>query len=83
VSYDLHTPEGRYAASQALGPEGYSAAMEEHLRANTVATVNGYDIRKTESRWGTVYMIDGTSIGYQSLDKAKAHAARLPANISA
>lgn len=75
---NLNTPEGRYAASQAIGPEGYNAAMAAHAKANTVATVNGYSLRwVTSERFGPLCMVQEAKVGFRTLDEAKAHAAGL------
>jgi hypothetical protein len=78
MSYDLDTPAGRYHAVEALGPEAYNAAVRAHMDANTVATVNGYAIRRVSSRWGNIYMVDGTGKGWASAARAKSEAAALP-----
>jgi len=74
---NLDTPEGRYAASQALGPAGYNAAMKAHHAAQTVATVNGYAIRPVSTQFGRLFQV-GTKTAFRTLAEAKAHAAKEP-----
>lgn len=78
---NLDTPEGRYAASQALGPEGYNKAMAEHAKANTVATVNGYSLRWVMSgRFGALCSVveSPDKVAFRTLDEATAYANGLP-----
>lgn len=75
----LDTPEGRYAASQVLGPDGYNKAMADHIKASTVATVNGYSLRWVASRFGRLCsIVEAGGIAFRTLDEAKAHANGLP-----
>ena len=75
---NLDTPEGRYAASQALGHAGYNAAMAAHAKANTVAVVNGYSLRwVTSERFGPLCMVQEAKVGFRTLEQAKVHAAGL------
>ena len=76
---NLDTPEGRYAASQALGHEGYNAAMAAHHKANSVATVNGYNLRWVNTRFGNLCNVDGTNVAFRTVEEATAHAKTLPA----
>ena len=78
MSYDLNTPEGRYAAVEALGPIEYNRLMAEHRRAQVRCLVNGYEIREISSpRFGTLFMIDGTNTAYQTMAIAMEEAAKL------
>lgn len=75
---DLDTPEGRLAAAESLGPDGYNAAMKAHHDASTVATVNGYAIRPVSSRFGQLFAVSGTTAAFSTLEAATAHAKGLP-----
>lgn len=77
---NLDTPEGRYAASQTLGPEGYNKAMAEHIKAGTVATVNGYSLRWVSSRFGRLCMVQESpdKVAFRTMKEAVAHANTLP-----
>lgn len=74
---DLNTPEGRYAATQALGHDGYSAAMKAHIEASTIETVNGYAIRPVRTQFGRLFQV-GTKVAFRTLAEARAHAAKEP-----
>lgn len=77
--YDLNSPEGRLAAAKALGPDGYNEAMRQHLERNTVATVNGYPIRKVASRFGQLHQIVGTNRAFYTFAEAEKFANAQPA----
>lgn len=74
---NLDTPEGRLAAAESLGPDGYNAAMKAHHAASTVATVNGYAIRPVSSPYGRLYMVADTDKAFPSLEQAEAFASKL------
>ena len=76
---DLYTPEGRFAATQALGHDGYNAAMKAHIDAGVVATVNGYRLRWVSSLFGRQCQeLDADGVAFQTLEQATAHANSLP-----
>ena len=75
---NLDTPEGRLAAAESLGPDGYNAAMEAHHKASEIATVNGYGIRPVSSRFGRLFMVVGTDAAFSTQAAAEAHAKSLP-----
>lgn len=75
---NLDTPEGRFAAAESLGPDGYNKAMEAHHKASEIATVNGYGIRPVASRFGRLFMVVGTDAAFSTLEAATAHAKGLP-----
>jgi hypothetical protein len=63
---DLTMPDGRPAAAQALDP-------------GVVATINGRHIRKVWSgRWGLLYSVQGTNLGFAQLEQAVACATDQP-----
>jgi hypothetical protein len=71
---NLNTPEGRLAAIQRLGIDGYNRAMAAKLERDVVATVNGRKIRRVVSSWGALYAVEGTREAWASLERAKAAA---------
>jgi len=75
---DLDTPEGRLAAAEALGPDGYNRALQNHFGKNTVKIVNGYALRWVSSRWGRICMVEGDGGGFSTLEAAEARANSLP-----
>ncbi|MEX3859669.1 hypothetical protein AB3X94_37395 [Paraburkholderia sp. BR10923] len=74
MSWNLDTPEGRFAAAEALGPEGYNRAMLEKFERDTVQVVNGHPIRRVASRFGQLFMVDGTGLAFYTLAEAITHA---------
>lgn len=79
TTYDLDTPQGRYAASQALGTAGYNAAMKAHHRAGFVVIVNGYGLRWVSTRFGRLCQVYGEGTAFHTRDEAEAYARTLPA----
>jgi hypothetical protein len=45
--------------------------MARHIRESIVDTVNGHDIRTVGSRWGTVFLVGATGVGYSTLERAR------------
>lgn len=74
---DLESPEGRFAASQALGHDGYNDAMKAHIGASCVEVVNGYGIRPVTSRFGRLFAIVGTEVAFSTIEAAREHASKL------
>jgi|GEM_PF-2722687 len=58
-----------------LGPEAYRKAFQDHVKATTVAIVNGHRIRPVKSRFGRLYQIGTTGKAHQDLEQAKQIAA--------
>lgn len=75
AGFDLDTPEGRLAAVEALGPEGYNRAMADKLVRDTVLTVNGHPIRTVMSRFGRLYAVGATGRAFGTLGEATTFAA--------
>jgi hypothetical protein len=73
------SPEDRYHLLNSVGVEEYNRRIQQHFKDSRVATVNGYGIRPVGSRFGRIFMIEGTTRGYGTLEEAKAYAATLPA----
>jgi hypothetical protein len=75
---DWSDPAARLALIERIGPEAYNAALAEHQRASTVATVKGRGIRPIASRWGRLFMIEGTGLAFDTLAEAEEYAGNLP-----
>jgi hypothetical protein len=58
-----------------LGAEEYSRLLAEPHRGSTVATVNGYSIRQVQTRFGRLYVVEGTERAFSTLAQAKDFAA--------
>lgn len=74
MSYDLDTPEGRLAAAEALGPDGYNRAMRDHQARHAVDVVNGHRLRWVPSRFGRLCMVGATRRAFRTLAEARAFA---------
>lgn len=61
-----------------VGPKEYNRLLEEHLKAITVETVNGYPIIPVNSRFGRLYQVSGTSSAFKTLEAARAFALQQP-----
>lgn len=71
MTFDLDTPEGRYAASQAMSVDAYNAAMKKHLIASAIEVVNGHAIRPTFSRFGRLFAVGTTGTSFSTLEAAR------------
>lgn len=60
-----------------VGLKEYSRLQAEHLSQSVIDTVNGYDIRAINTRFGRLYHVDGAVNAYPSLDNARAYAEQL------
>jgi hypothetical protein len=59
-----------------VGPGEYKRRFEEHCRESTVLVVNGYPIRRTGSRFGRLFLVEGTATAFPTLAEAKEFAAK-------
>jgi hypothetical protein len=75
---DWDSPEQRYALINRVGINEYNRLILRHFEDSRVATVNGYGIRPVGSRFGRIFMVEGTNKGYSTLEAAKEYAASLP-----
>jgi hypothetical protein len=58
MTYNFDTPEGRYAAIEALGPERYNEAMAEHRKNSVIKVVAGREFcRIRSSRFGELIAV--------------------------
>lgn len=74
---DWNDPEARLALIEAVGAEEYNRRFEQHKEESTVAVVNGYRIRPVSSRFGTLFLVDGTRSAYSTQRAAEAAARAL------
>ena len=61
-------PIARFNLIESVGPAEYERLQAEHLKASTVAVINGHAIRPVGSRFGRLLMVGntGTAFGKQS-----------------
>lgn len=57
-----------------IGPAEYNKAFAEHVKASTVATVNGYPIRPISTGFGRLFQVYGTKKAFRTLAEAEAYA---------
>lgn len=76
---NLDTPEGRLAAAESLGTDGYNRAMREHHQRQTISTVAGHDLRSVSSRFGRLVMVGKTGVAFHTLPEAEKYANDNPA----
>lgn len=75
---NLNTPEGRLAAAESLGPDGYNRAMKAHIENSFVEVVNGYGLRWVGSPFGRLCAIHGTDRAFLKIEDSRAYANELP-----
>lgn len=76
---DLTTPQGRLAAAEALGPDGYNKAMQAHIDNTTLEVVAGHRIRRIDgTRFGTLYQV-GIIKAFATIEQAREFATENPA----
>jgi len=75
---DWNDPVERSRLAEKLGPAGYTLAFEEHVRASTVATINGHAIRPVRTRFGRLYKVGATGRAHPDLEQAKKMAREAP-----
>lgn len=76
---DWDDPAARAGLIERVGVAEYNRLHAQHRRDNIVATVNGYDIRPVNSRFGRIFMVDGSGKAFAEQAEAEAHARSLPA----
>lgn len=79
MAYDLNDPVGRLRAAEALGPDGYNKAMEDHFRKSSFMTVAGHNLRRVSSRFGTLIAVGNTGRAFSTIPEATAYAEANPA----
>jgi type IV secretory pathway protease TraF len=68
---DWNDPTQRAALIDRIGVDANNRALAQHFKDSTVETVNGRAIRIVGSRFGRVYMVDGTGRGHATLEGAR------------
>lgn len=68
---DWNDPAARGRLIERVGIDEYNRLQQEEFERQTVETVNGHAIRIVGSRFGRVYMVDGTDRGHQTLEGAR------------
>jgi hypothetical protein len=70
-------PEDRLRHIERVGVDRYGADLREHQRKSVIKTVNGYDIRTMNTRFGQLYLVAGLGVAFAKLweaeDAAKKH----------
>ena len=72
-----HAPGGRrerLRLFERVGAERYSELNAEHLKQQTVATVNGHAIRRVQTRFGEIYFVSETDCAFALLSDARGFA---------
>jgi hypothetical protein len=75
-SMNWDDPAARARLIQDVGPGEYKRQFEEHCRESTLLVVNGHPIRRTGSRIGRLFLVEGTDTAFQTLAEAKEFAAK-------
>lgn len=79
---DWDDPAARARLAYTLGPEGYNAAFEAHVRASTLETVNGYPLRPIGGRFGRLIQVYGSDRAFTTIEAARDHALTLPPRVA-
>lgn len=78
MTHDFSTPEGRAAAIQTLGIDGYNRAHAEHRKASVIKTVAGHELRYVQTMFGRLVAVGGTKTAFATLHEAELFAHRHP-----
>jgi hypothetical protein len=70
-------PAPRLPVVERVGPNQDDWLIKQHHRDSTLAIVNGRAIWPIGSGCGRLFMVEGTRIGFNTLEKAEAFAATL------
>lgn len=70
--------KARFQLIEAVGVAEYNRLLRQHQKDSTVAVVNGYAIRPVGSRFGRIFMLDGTTTGFATQAAAEDCARRRP-----
>ena len=74
---DWDDPEARANLIQRVGVDEYNRLMKAYKKASTVATVNGRAIRPTGSRFGRLFLVEGSGQAFFSQEEAEDFARKL------
>ena len=75
---DWDDPAARLALLEQLGPTAYNEALAQHREEIVVEVVNGFKIRSSKTRFGTLLVIGETGLAYETLEEARQVATDLP-----
>jgi hypothetical protein len=75
---DGDDPEAKLRFIKQYGPEAYETALRDWQQRNTMTTVNGYPIRRVNTRFGGMFVVNGTKHAFAGLPEAEAFARNLP-----
>lgn len=64
-------PADRARLIERVGIAEYNRLHAEHVRRSAVACVTGYRIRPVASRFGRLFMVDGTGTAFASQQEAE------------
>lgn len=64
-------PASRHELLERVGVEEYEKQRQAHVATTLVSTVNGYAIRTVESRFGTLYAVEGTASAFSKQSEAE------------
>lgn len=71
-------PTSRLNLLESVGPDEYNRLLKAHLEASRVDMVNGYGIRPVASRFGRLFMVEGTGRAWSTLEDARRFALAQP-----
>jgi hypothetical protein len=78
MSINWDDPAARFHLIERVGPAEYERLQAEHLKASTVAVVNGHAIRPVGSRFGRLFSVGSTGKAFSIQADAEAAAASEP-----
>lgn len=64
-------PIERRKLLEAIGVEQYNARIREHHKASVISTVNGYNIRPVNTRYGKLFAVENTNSAFATLAEAE------------
>jgi hypothetical protein len=70
-------PAARLTLIESVGADEYNRLHAEHMRRQTVANVNGHGIRTIGSRFGRLFMVEGTDRAFSTQAEAETFARTL------
>jgi len=77
ANIDWDDPASRAALIERVGPDHYARLQAEHHKRQTVANVKGHGIRTINSRFGRLFMVEGTDRAFSTLAEAETFARSL------
>jgi hypothetical protein len=64
-------PAERLALIERVGPKAYNEAHLQHMKDETIDTINGHAIRPVQSRFGRLFVVGTTGKAFSTIDDAK------------